>query len=318
MIPALLPLLTLGGCLTIDGFLFNPVHCSTVGPETCEGKDAWDAVCLACDEPYDWGREYEWIEGTLAEGQVVRPIPEDHVTQVTLPSDDGLAELDLYILQGHGEEPRAADMVVLYSHGNYAGLEHYLPRLRLLWEAGWTVVAWDYRGYGKSLPDAPPSGEQFIADGLTVYDWTLQELGVEPDQLLVYGYSLGAVPSVEVALQRSPCALLLEAPFTSVQDLQRSNAGLELPGGLFSSGLYENTDKLRGHAGPTLVMAGTADQLFTREDFEELHAGLAGPSRLWLLEGVGHGISGGGVPEAGLDGWVETMLGFVEEQAGCG
>lgn len=308
----------LAGCLTIDGFLFNPVHCSEVDASTCADKGYWDAVCLSCEEPYDWQRDYEWMEGTLAEDQDIRPIPDGAVSRHVVVSGDGQAELDVYVFSGHGEEPRTAGRTILYSHGNYAGLEHYAPRLRLLYEGGWDIVAWDYRGYGKSEPAEPPTGQQLIDDGLLLFDWTVQELGLDPAELLVYGYSLGAIPSVEVALQRGPCALLLEAPFTSVQDLQASNTGLNLPGGLFSSGLFENTDKLQGHEGPTLVMGGSADQIFTPEDFRQLHQGLVGPSELWLLDGVGHGITGGGVPEAGWQDWQDALLQFVEGKTGCG
>ena len=68
-------LATLTGCLTLDGFAFNPVHCSQISEATCEGASSiWNEMCTPCEETYPWDKEYDWIEGTLADGGAVRAI----------------------------------------------------------------------------------------------------------------------------------------------------------------------------------------------------------------------------------------------------
>ena len=163
---------SLTGCVDLDGFVYNPIHCSTVGPETCEdsGLNPWDQACVPCEEPYDWTRSYDWRDTTLDAGTPdVRPIT-TAVTQHVIPSDDGEAELDAWFLPSHGQVPELADTTILYNHGNYMGVEHYMPRARFLHEAGYNVLIWDYRGYGKTLPDSTPSTEQFLADGSVMTD----------------------------------------------------------------------------------------------------------------------------------------------------
>ena len=119
-------LLTLLGCLELDAFVFGGVHCSTVGPETCT-DDPWDAICLPCDSPYEWDRSYPWFDTMLAPGEGVRPIPSSVPVGQVLASRDGLAELDTWFVPSHGEVPALARTTILYNHGNYAGIEHYLP-----------------------------------------------------------------------------------------------------------------------------------------------------------------------------------------------
>ena len=149
----------LSGCVDLDGFVHNPVHCSTVTEENCEGKDdVWDKICKSCEEPYDFADAYEFTDEWYA-----RDIPSDSVTNHKLETADGEGEIDLYWVQGHGEN-NFSQTTLLYQHGNYAGIEHYLPNVRYFYEAGFNVVVWDYRGYGKSLPDTTPNASQWFFD----------------------------------------------------------------------------------------------------------------------------------------------------------
>lgn len=309
--------LALPGCLDLDGFVFNPIHCSTVGPETCEDSpwpDAWDRACVPCEEEYDWTIEYDWIEGTLDAGTTaVRPIT-TAVERSTLTSDDGLAELDVYWVPGHGEVPELANTTVLYNHGNYLGVEHYQVRVRFLHEAGYNVIIWDYRGYGKSMPEGAPTTDQFLADAHTMLA-RAKEMAPDPDKLIVYANSLGGVPAVEISIADPPCALMLEAPFTSMSRISRSNSTTGFPESFFSQNKFDNVAKLQGYADPLFVMSGTEDNFFPLEDELELYEGAVGPKNFWAVEGARHGISTGGVPEAGLTQYYEAMSGFLDEHA---
>ena len=91
--------LSLLGCVNLDGFVHNPVHCSTVSEDTCEGKDdEWDQICLACEEPYNFSDTYEFKDSWFA-----RDIPEDSVTNQKLKTADGEDEIDHYWITSDGE-----------------------------------------------------------------------------------------------------------------------------------------------------------------------------------------------------------------------
>lgn len=308
----------LAGCMNLEGFIHGGIPCSTVSEATCTGPEsAWDAVCTTCDEPYDWAQDWDWMPGTLAEGESVRTIDATTVVQQSVATDDGLGTLDLYYIPSHGEDPELAQTTLLYQHGNYAGIEPYLPRLRFLHEAGYAIVVWDYRGYGKSLPAEAPTADQFLADAVQIRG-VAAELAPDPNRVVTYGYSVGAIPTVEMAVKDPGCATVLEAPFTSLATIAASNSGASVGEQFFSEGGYDNVSKIAGYQGPLLVMTGTLDNKFPIEDVEELYAAAPGPKQLWALEGVYHGISNGGVPEDGLDAYFATMRTFFEEKApGC-
>ncbi|MCO4773405.1 MAG: alpha/beta hydrolase [Deltaproteobacteria bacterium] len=310
----------LTSCLTLDGFVFNPIHCSTVGPSTCEesGNPTWDQACVPCEEPYDWTRTYDWIEGTLDDGTPsVRAVDASSVVPLVILSDDGEAQLDAYYIPSHGGDPELRNTTVLYNHGNYMGIEHYAPRARFLHEAGYAVLIWDYRGFGKSLPDAAPTTEQFLADALTVRAFA-EGIVPDPSKLIVYANSLGGIPAVEMSVGDPPCALMLEAAFTSMARISASNSGTSFGESMFTSNNFDNADKLRGYEGPLLMLVGDEDNFFPLEDERDLYDSAVGPKEFWVAEGAKHGISNGGVPEAGLTPYFAAMRSFLVEHApGC-
>jgi len=302
-------------CLNLEGFIFNGIPCTEVGPETCEEvDDPWGKVCARCPEPYDWARDYPWIDGTLAPGQTIRPVPDERITQFSVPTDDGEGELDAWLLESHGEDPRLATTTILYSHGNFAGIEHYQPRARMLYEAGYNVLIWDYRGYGKTTPHEHPTSEQFMDDAQTIRRWAR---GVVPDEtrVLIYGYSLGGLPAMEMATASPGCALILEAPFTSFEQVVETNTTLSLGERFFSEGRYDNLAKAQTLDTPLFVMVGSEDRTTPEVSVRRLYEQAPAPKDLWVLDGVGHGIRSGGVPEAGLSTYLERIDGFMQDHA---
>jgi pimeloyl-ACP methyl ester carboxylesterase len=311
----LLPLL-LVGCVNLDGFAFNPVHCSTVSEETCSPDTIeWDRICLACDEPYDWGKDYPWFPMTLEAGESVRPAV--GVVQHSVESEDGLATFDAYFLPSHGGDPALASTTIFYNHGNYAGVEHYAPRARVLHELGYNVFIWDYRGYGKTLPEFAPTTTEFLEDARQMREF-VKTVAPDPERVVVYGYSLGAVAAVEAALAEPGCALLLEAPFTGSSALGRENALVGFPETFLSDGSFDNIEKIRGYDAPLFAFVGTDDTRFPPSSVEKIVENAGGVSELWVLDGVRHGVSDIGVVEAGMGEYGRRIRGFLEGSApGC-
>ena len=310
----LLPLLA-SGCLTLDAFLFNGVPCTEVGPETCqEVDDPWGKLCKTCEQPYDWQRDYPWMKGTLAAGESIRPVPEELVQQHRVPTDDGEGELDVWFLRSHGEVPRLSTTTVLYNHGNYAGIEHYQPRARMLYEAGYNVLIWDYRGYGKTTPHEPPTPEQFMDDARTVRRWA-REVVPDEQRVVIYGYSLGGLPAVEMAKASPGCALVLEAPFATFEEAVHTHTSLSIGERFFSEGRFDNVGKVANLRSPLFVMVGSDDATTPEQSARAVFEAAPEPKELWVLDGVAHGIRGGGVPEAGLSTYLDRIEAFLDAKA---
>ncbi len=315
----LLVLATTSCNANLEGFVYNPIHCTNVTEQTCtEGSRPFDNTCLTCEEDYDFAADYPWPDDAFSTPSVPRSIPIEAVERRMVPTADGAGELDTYFVTAHGDDPELAGITVLYNHGNFANVEHYLPRVRLLYEMGFNVLIWDFRGYGKSQPTTTPTSDEFLADARQILDLTA-ELAPDPDRIIVYGMSMGAIPATEMALYRTPCALFLEAPFTSMQRIATRNAGTSLPDGFLTRGEFDNYSRISKYGGPLFTMIGDADELFTVQDATDFVDMAKGEAELWVVPGARHGV-GHGVPETGpFDTYVTKVRTFLANKAtSCG
>lgn len=76
-------------------------------------------------------------------------------------------------------------------------------------------VSYDYPGYGRSEPGMC-SEEGMCASMEAVYDVSVNRMGVPPQQVLIWGKSLGTGPSVFIASQLRPVSgVVLVSPLAS-------------------------------------------------------------------------------------------------------
>lgn len=307
------------GCVQLDAFIHNPTPCERVSTETCDGAtDEWARVCTPCEDAYSWDAVYNWMSGTLRDGESIRPIDPAIVQDVDVEGVGG-AVLDAYFIPAHGEHAENASVTLLYNHGNYAGIEHYIPRVQMAHEAGFNVFVWDYRGYGKSEPATVPTAEEWFDDARRVRD-AVDQVAPDPAKVLLYANSLGGIPAIEMVLYRPGCALITEAGFTSMEALTASNAALTVPDSFLTSGQYNNIEKIKGYSGPYLAMIGDLDETFRVSDVEAMVTNAGAPASdkaLWVLADVAHGISSRGIPEASYADWAERVDTFLDDVGAC-
>lgn len=82
------------------------------------------------------------------------------------------------------------------------------------------ALMWDYRGYGKS--EGEPTVAHLKQDALAVYRYVTDELGVDPEQLVVHGHSLGTFMATFLAEQRTVGGVVLENPATNVEAWEKA------------------------------------------------------------------------------------------------
>lgn len=107
-----------------------------------------------------------------------------------------------------------APVTVLFFGGNGFYLVQSRGYLQALTRPSANAVLWDYRGYGRS--EGSPGVEAFRHDALKLYDYLVEEQGVPPERLVVWGHSLGSFLATHVAQQRSVAGVVLENPATDV------------------------------------------------------------------------------------------------------
>jgi len=203
------------------------------------------------------------------------------VEEVWFEAADGVRVHGIYA----GREDAFADL--LFFHGNAGDLYDRLDNVALLVQAGFNVLIMDYRGYGKS--EGVPSERALYEDGLLAYRYLVDERGVDPSRLVLFGRSLGCTVVIELATQHRAGALILESAFTTAQDLARVHYGW-LPGALLRSLTHEfdSLSKVPRLRAPVLYVHGDVDTIVPIQMGRRLYEASPDPKDWYEIRGAGH------------------------------
>jgi fermentation-respiration switch protein FrsA (DUF1100 family) len=175
-----------------------------------------------------------------------------------------------------------AKPTILHLHGNAGNLEHRRDLVLSLRDSGASVLAIDYRGYGKS--DGSPNEKGVNADTRAAYDWLLTK--TTADRIVVHGESIGAGPACELAAT-VPCGgLIVQSAFTSARDM----APRVLP--WFPKWLvrtkFDNLEKVARITIPKLFIHSRKDEIIPFDMGETLFAAAAEPKECEWFATAGH------------------------------
>ncbi len=196
---------------------------------------------------------------------------------------DGTTLHGWYIHSREVHSPTSESLFVWF-HGNAGHIGHRLKQLRLLHEQiGGSHFIFDYQGFG--LSHGKPTISGIIEDGRAALALMHARGWLQGRRLVYFGESLGCAVVIALALETRPDALILTAPFHSLQAMGR----IRVPPLAF---LVENdlpNDRLIGqvHA-PVLVMHGTDDRTVPFRQGHELFTLARHPKAFYRVEGGGH------------------------------
>ena len=174
----------------------------------------------------------------------------------------------------------AAKYTLLYLHGNYEDLGsigEYMPQFI---HAGYAVFALDYRHYGHS--GGSPTEANTNADVRLAYDYLRSRLHVPADRIVVFGYSLGGGPGVELALHQPVAGLVLQGAFVSAYRVMT-----RIP--LFPGDMFVNLAKVPQLRCPVLYLHGTEDRTVPFWHGEALYAATTARKMKLFVAGGHHG-----------------------------
>ena len=189
---------------------------------------------------------------------------------------------------------------VLYLHGARWSLTGQLFRIEELHEFGFSVLAIDYRGFGKSDGDVPT--ERTAYEDAHAAWRALETRQPDPARRYIYGHSLGSAIAVDLAAslgaadaatggQPRAAGLIIESSFTTLEDMARVVTYPWLPVGLLLSQKFDSLSKIARVRLPVLVVHGTADRFVPARFSEALYRVAAAPKKLLLVEGGTHNNS---------------------------
>lgn len=180
------------------------------------------------------------------------------------PSDAGLdfedVDFDRPGAKLHGWFVPAADprFTLLYCHGNAGNISDRLESLKLLNSLGLSVFIFDYAGYGRS--SGRPTEKGTYADARAAWRYLTETRGVSPDDIILFGRSLGGAIAIELATEVRPRAVILESCFTSAPELA-TRAYPWLPVKLLARIRYNSYARVDAIGVPKLFVHSTEDEV---------------------------------------------------------
>lgn len=176
--------------------------------------------------------------------------------------------------------------VLLYLHGARWNVAGSAPRIRRMQDLGFSVLAIDYRGFGKSTPGLP-SEEMAYEDAKAAWEWLAAR---HPQrQRYIFGHSLGGAIAIDLASKvEDERGTIVEGTFTSIPDVASTMKWGWLPVGPFITQRFESVRKVDKIGSPLLVVHGSNDKLIRSELGRRLYEAANGSKQFLLVEGGSH------------------------------
>ncbi len=200
---------------------------------------------------------------------------------VKLPSSDGVMLHGWYVIAA--AKPRAT---VLYLHGNSGNIGNCLENVKQLVLLGMNVLVIDYRGYGGST--GKPSEQGLYDDAEAAWRYLLDTRKVDPQEIVVYGQSLGGAVATHLAARHTPGALILEAAFTSLPDSAAERYPW-LPVRWLAHYRFDTLAALKTVRCPVLIVHSLDDEVTPYRNGLKLYAAASGASAMLDLHGPHNG-----------------------------
>jgi uncharacterized protein len=226
-----------------------------------------------------------WV---LQRRMIYFPLPQDvahaasaleRAEDVTFETADGL------LLHGWFASPAQSNgATVLIFNGNAGDRSSRAPLATALTRAGFSVLLFDYRGYGRN--PGQPTEPGLVADARAARQYVSSRADVDPARLVYFGESLGAAVAVALAVEQAPAALVLRSPFTSLADMARLQFPF-LPTFLLRDRL-ESLNQISRVDCPLLVITGDRDSVVPPAQSRRLYEAAPGPKRFVLIAGADH------------------------------
>ena len=259
----------LAGCATLDekqrDWIFQP------------SDRSWDGGAAAAV-----GMSDVWIDFKPKKDSVLAPL-----AGLGYHSDN-TATARLHALWLDADAATADDKrpVLLYLHGARFNVTGSAPRIRRLQEFGFSVLAIDYRGFGKSTAGLPSEVTAY-EDAHVAWDWLAKKYPGRPRY--IFGHSLGGPIAINLAAEvNDESGTIVESTFTSIADVVGTMRWGWMPWSVLITQRLAAVEKVSHIGSPLLVVHGSEDQLIPFALGKKLYDAAAQPKQFLLIEGASH------------------------------
>lgn len=206
-------------------------------------------------------------------------ICEDDISrEVFFPSQDGKVKV-----QGLFFPNSDSDKIVLYLHGNGGHIYWRMSRLMKLAEFT-NAFGISYRGYGKSFGE--PTEQGVYSDARGALNYLQKTLGFAPQDIYIYGHSMGAAVAMEIVQDETFGGVILISPFLSGLAMAQLRKLGWLLGTSRPFDSVSKASKIKDT--PALFIHGDADAIVPFDQGYALYKRYAGQKEFKRIRGMGH------------------------------
>jgi hypothetical protein len=205
--------------------------------------------------------------------------PEDigiEFENVTLETADGVKLNSWYI------PAKDAVMTMLFCHGNGGNMMHRLDSINLFNKLGLNCFIFDYRGYGQSEGKTTEQGT--YTDAMAAYKWLTETKKISPEEIIIFGRSLGGSVAAYVAERMKVRALVIESCFTSYVDMGKKLYPY-MPVRWFARFNYDTIGYLKKVRNPVMIIHSRNDEIIPFEFGLELYDAAGEPKEFVEIGG---------------------------------
>ncbi len=201
--------------------------------------------------------------------------------------------------------------VVLFAHGSGRNISGYLEDAELFRDLGFSVLLYDYGGYGQST--GSPSETRCVADARALWDYLVETRTIPPGQIILAGSSLGGGVTGALAAQVNPAAVILESTFTSMPDAAQDMLPF-IPARWLCRIQFRTGDVVERLSCPILIVHSKDDAVVPFSHGQQLFARAREPKLFVEIEGAHYGgkFRSRETYTAGLKRFFESYVNFQQ------
>ena len=202
------------------------------------------------------------------------------------------------------------DWVLLYFHGKSSNISSNLSHSHRFHQMGFSVFILDYRGYGLSQGYFPTETSVY-EDVDTAWNYLVNRRGIAPENIVIYGHSLGGAIAIDLAhRQPNAAGAIVEASFTSMRDMvdyQYPYFNI-FPIDWILTHRFDSITKVKDLKIPVLFTHGTADTVVPHYMSEALFEATPDQKQLFIVPTAHHG----NIASVSGDKYFETIREFMK------
>jgi fermentation-respiration switch protein FrsA (DUF1100 family) len=174
----------------------------------------------------------------------------------------------------------------LLLHGNAGNVTLLAQTLRTLNRRhNLTVLALDYRGFGKS--EGTPTEVGLYQDARAARAWLAETAHIAETDVILMGVSIGGAVAVELAARDGARGLVLASTFTSLPAAAQHHTPW-LPMNLLLSTRMDALSKIHDYRGSVLIVHGDADEVVPYDHGKALYQAAHEPKKFITAKGAKH------------------------------